>query len=700
MPRPIGGHVMQGKKLLIFATLLLTFLFIPQSGEAEEIRSQFRTAHGGDYHIDTLSTTEITGLWWNEDQSGWGITLTQQYDIIFATMFTYNQDGTPKWYVASNCAVVDNSCSGELYEISSGSALSSTWDGTNILVNAVGHISFLFSDKDTATVDFTIDQVAGTRSITRQVFSTLSPDAPYTALWWNANESGWGVTLTQQTDIAFITMFTYDNGGLPIWYVASNCAVTGNSCTGPLYEVTGVSSISQTWNNSNRVITDIGEVTFDFADPGNGVLNYEINGMSGTRSITRQVWANSATTNSLTAGLRDFALPLPLFSSASAWNQSVLTADVLPNSEVSILTTYRVLRGDITDQRPLGSVEAFNWPFVVLNFNEWTVPIYRGGGAEYDLLLCDYEGSRSWPDTRKFNDQDIEEIGGPVTIPGPVGGVRPSTPTGDFSDGHLVLYDPDTGISHEFWQATTLRAGECMSRGGGLTGIAIPEAGTIDFFDTTGSGTNEVDTYSARASGVSLMAGLFIPEDLADGEIKHALVFAIPGPRNLSDEPNNILASDIAYPASVTESDFYSINPNALISGQRLRLKDLIRDDEGTEIDESQLIPITKIFLKALREYGAYVVDNAGGFSFAAEDVHTGWLNLSDEQTNSLLGVASDTPIAADKTKWQVVLEALDADLTNLPIATGPWEDEQDPATATIDYANFEVVENATEPAP
>ena len=44
------------------------------------------------------------GLWWKapaESESGWGISLTHQGDIIFATWFTYDFDGKPLWFAAT-----------------------------------------------------------------------------------------------------------------------------------------------------------------------------------------------------------------------------------------------------------------------------------------------------------------------------------------------------------------------------------------------------------------------------------------------------------------------------------------------------------------------------------------------------------------------------------------------------------------------
>ena len=276
----------------------------------------------------------------------------------------------------------------------------------------------------------------------------------------------------------------------------------------------------------------------------------------------------------------------------------------------------------------------------------------------------------------------------------------PCGPQATYADGHLVLYQPETFTAYDFWQATTVRDKRCHSRGGGLVGTTILEAGAVDFFDVRGPGANPDGYYSARATGTPLLAGLILPEDVESGRIAHALAFALPGLRNTSPDPNEPLPSDYFYPASTAETGYYNTNPRALAAGQRLRLKQNLVDAEGKPLDESRLAPITRLFLDALRTYGAYLVDNAGGFTFYAEDIHTAVLHLSDAEVNALIGQPADSSLPPDKTRWQVVIEQLNIDLAQMPIAYGPWSEGQDPATAEIITANFEVVEPASGAAP
>lgn len=127
-------------------------------------------------------------------------------------------------------------------------------------------------------------------SSTGYTVDTAASPSPITGLWWNQNESGWGVTLTQQYDVIFVTMYTYDGAGNPTWYVASNCAVSGGGCQGDLYKVTGGSMPTVTWNGNNKAVATVGTITLAFTDTNTGTMNYVINGVTGSKTITRQVW--------------------------------------------------------------------------------------------------------------------------------------------------------------------------------------------------------------------------------------------------------------------------------------------------------------------------------------------------------------------------------------------------------------------------
>ena len=394
---------------------------------------------------------------------------------------------------------------------------------------------------------------------------------------------------------------------------------------------------------------------------------------------------------------RDFALPTPLFAPESAWNQAAVGAAVLPESDRQMLTLYRVLLGDTAALHPSGTRLPNPFPFLFVSHDNFSVAVFRLGGGQQTVLVRTYEGTPA-----RNNPKLPVAPDGTVTVPAPAGTVRPPGPEGRGADGHLVLFDPLTSIEYDFWQPTTVRDAAGQSLGGGRAGRMILDAGAVDVFDARGPGANPPTYASARATGTPLLAGMILPEDIERGVISHALAFSIPGPRNTNTaDPSAPLASDYFYPASSTEVGFYSTNPSALAAGQRIRLRRTIVGTDGMPIDEARLLPITRMLLAALRTYGAYLVDNSGAFSLTAEDIHTAVLHLTNDQVNALIGQSPGRPLPAGKTKWQVVIETLNQELENIPIAAGPRPPGQDPATATIDIANFEVVSPATvSPAP
>lgn len=236
------------------------------------------------------SSTSLTGLWWNPSESGWGMSLTQQGTTVFVAWYTYDSNGKPVWYVMSSCPVVSNSCTGDIYDVKGGTPLALPWNGSGKAVTKAGTGTLTFTDNDTGTFNYSVNGVSGTKNIARQVFATgtSQPTTDYSALWWNENESGWGVALTQQYETIFATLYSYDASGNPVWYVASSCPLSGNGCTGDLYQVTGGSAPTMAWS-ATLAVTKVGTVSFVLNDSCTGTMTYTINGVTTTKAITNQL---------------------------------------------------------------------------------------------------------------------------------------------------------------------------------------------------------------------------------------------------------------------------------------------------------------------------------------------------------------------------------------------------------------------------
>jgi len=235
----------------------------------------------------------ITGLWWNPNESGWGIHFTQRGGNIFAAWYTYDATGNPKWYVATCTGMTGTSgtCNGSLLEVNGPTFFGVTFVPiSSNQVSTAGTLKLTFTDANNGSMNYTVGSVTRTVAVVRQPVGvgTLTPAVDYSDLWWNPNESGWGMAMAQQNANIFLAWYVYDATGKPVWYVASNCTVNGSSCSGALYSTTGP-PFGPTFSGSIHVAT-AGSVIVSFIDANDAVLSYTVGGVTATKTITRQLF--------------------------------------------------------------------------------------------------------------------------------------------------------------------------------------------------------------------------------------------------------------------------------------------------------------------------------------------------------------------------------------------------------------------------
>lgn len=121
---------------------------------------------------------DVSDLWWNPSESGWGINMIMQYDTIFATLFVYGADGRSHWYVASNMtttgapADVPQHFSGRLYETTGPVVTSATFNPSAVGVRDVGQIDFEYVRPSNGTITYTVDGMTVSKHVVRQTWST------------------------------------------------------------------------------------------------------------------------------------------------------------------------------------------------------------------------------------------------------------------------------------------------------------------------------------------------------------------------------------------------------------------------------------------------------------------------------------------------------------------------------------------------
>ena len=183
------------------------------------------------------------------------------------------------------------------------------FDPAQVIGTSVGTGTLTFTDLNTGTFAYTVNGIAQTKSITRQVFGQLPTCTfgiltdltlayNYQDLWWAAPagvESGWGVNLTHQGDTIFATWFTYDLDRTPLWLFVTAPKTDPGVYSGTLYRTTGPPFNSVPFDPTKVAGTSVGNATFTFTDGNTGTFDYTVNGVTQTKAITREVFVAPGT---------------------------------------------------------------------------------------------------------------------------------------------------------------------------------------------------------------------------------------------------------------------------------------------------------------------------------------------------------------------------------------------------------------------
>ena len=137
------------------------------------------------------------------------------------------------------------------------------------------------------------------------------PSENWSDMWYNAGESGWGLSFMQhrETNQVFAVWYTYDprardaSGFKPLWVVMPGGKwTTPTSITGDVFVTTGT-PVPQAWVPGNLKLDPVGTFTISFSGSGSGTFTYDVHApasavsgtpgfglptLAGSKSITRQ----------------------------------------------------------------------------------------------------------------------------------------------------------------------------------------------------------------------------------------------------------------------------------------------------------------------------------------------------------------------------------------------------------------------------
>jgi hypothetical protein len=259
-----------------------------------------------------------------------------------------------------------------------------------------------------------------------------------------------------------------------------------------------------------------------------------------------------------------------LFDSSHPWNQAIDAAPLDAESDAVV--------GYLQQNHTGGNKFRFDGPSDI-------------AGNTYGIVILKSDGSaplETFNTTGDFYTPDCD----PAPIPVPEGGaIEGEDGYSCESDGdcHLIVVDTGTCRLHEMWRANITGArfdGGCQA--------------VWDLEETYKPTLRGDCCTSADAAGLPIAAHMFTADDVATGEIRHAIRFILP----------NDLMRDRVYVRPATHSTNATSGPaDAPPYGARMRLK--------ADYDESGLTAGAQVVAKALKKYGM-ILSDGGSITFTA----------------------------------------------------------------------------------
>lgn len=232
-------------------------------------------------------------MWWaGSVENGWGMSVVQHRDTLFNVIYAYDNAGKPTWYVmpGGSWDAAHRVYSGPVYT-PRGSPFFAYNTSALVVGAPVGNVTLRFIDSGHATLEYTINGVSASKSMTRQSFGDSKA---YSAIrgdmyWGGDAQNGWGIASIAQGPKLFSVWFTYDAAGAATWFVMPNGGFTlgDRRFEGRLLRTMGSPWLGAPYNAAALQVIDIGAFRFDFSGDTARFL-YSNDGHGGTIELLRQ----------------------------------------------------------------------------------------------------------------------------------------------------------------------------------------------------------------------------------------------------------------------------------------------------------------------------------------------------------------------------------------------------------------------------
>lgn len=260
------------------------------------------TAHRVVHFFEAQLARNLTGLWWQPAEPGWGLSLAHQGDTLFPTWYTYDAGGRPVWYVGGAMTLqADGHFRGPAYRVS-GRPFSQIAGAVDPVAEEVGELSLRPNTDGSAEFVYTIGSITQQKRIERTRFGRL-PNCRFTTasraqaanrsdIWWNPLEPGWGLYLWEQDETLVAVWYTYASDGAPMWLLGALARDAEGRFTGALTRpVSGIPFDRISGAATTFPVPTVGTMALEFVDGQRALVRTTLDGVAQVKDIERFVYA-------------------------------------------------------------------------------------------------------------------------------------------------------------------------------------------------------------------------------------------------------------------------------------------------------------------------------------------------------------------------------------------------------------------------
>lgn len=179
------------------------------------------------HFFEAQLAVDLSGLWWQPDQPGWGLSIAMQGGRPLPAWYSYDVNGRPLWLLGEAMTRgADGVWRGALLRYR-GTPFAQIRGDAAAQGTLAGNLTLALRDDGALDFGWSLEGVSGQQRIERLRFGRVpacrqTPDSRAFAanrsdLWWSPRQPGWGVWLAEQDRTLLLVWFTYASDGAPMW---------------------------------------------------------------------------------------------------------------------------------------------------------------------------------------------------------------------------------------------------------------------------------------------------------------------------------------------------------------------------------------------------------------------------------------------------------------------------------------------------